>query len=101
MAAAEKEAEAKGQSLSAAEKAAIRAEVVAWLRPAFVSLRFGEAPYAQLRSRSPKQIREGADDEAAMGAFHDVLEPQRLTNLRIRLDEYLRFGLEAGIFFAT
>jgi hypothetical protein len=34
-----------------------------------------------------------------MGAFHELFEPQRITNLQIRLDEYLRFGLEAGIFF--
>jgi hypothetical protein len=27
--------------------------------------------------------------------------PQRVRNLRLALDEYLRFGLEAGIFFAT
>ena len=33
-----------------------------------------------------------------MGAFHELFEPQRETNLRIRLDEYLRFGLEAGVF---
>jgi hypothetical protein len=36
-----------------------------------------------------------------MGAFHELYEPQRGTNLRIRLDEYLRFGLEAGIFYVT
>jgi len=28
-------------------------------------------------------------------------QPQRESNLRIALDEYLRFGLEAGIFFVT
>ena len=36
-----------------------------------------------------------------MGAFHYLFQPQRETNLRVRLDEYLRFGLEAGIFYAT
>jgi hypothetical protein len=36
-----------------------------------------------------------------MGAFHDLYQPQRETNLRIRLDEYLRFGLEAGIFYES
>lgn len=34
-----------------------------------------------------------------MGEYHDLFEPQRITNLGVRLDEYLRFGLEAGIFF--
>ena len=47
----------------------------------------------------PAQIRAGADDEAEMGAFHNLFQPQRETNLRVRLDEYLRFGLEAGIFY--
>jgi hypothetical protein len=36
-----------------------------------------------------------------MGAFHNLYQPQRQANLRARLDEYLRFGLEAGIFFAS
>jgi hypothetical protein len=36
-----------------------------------------------------------------MGVFHDVFAPQRESNLKIRLQEYLRFGLEAGVFYAT
>jgi len=67
--------------------------------PQFSSLRFGEPAYAQLSCRCPPEIFNGADDESEMGAFHDLFEPQRITNLGLRLDEYLRFGLEAGIFF--
>ena len=33
-----------------------------------------------------------------MGALHALRAPQRAAGLRVRLDEYLRFGLEAGIF---
>ena len=36
-----------------------------------------------------------------MGAGHYLYQPQRESNLRTRLDEYLRFGLEAGIFYAS
>ena len=36
-----------------------------------------------------------------MGAYHRLYAPQREANLRTRLDEYLRFGLEAGILYAT
>jgi hypothetical protein len=36
-----------------------------------------------------------------MGAFRRLYQPQREINLRLRLDEYLRFGLEAGVVFAT
>jgi hypothetical protein len=39
----------------------------------------------------------GADDEGEMGAWHFLQAPQRLRNLQLALDEYLRFGLEAGI----
>jgi hypothetical protein len=68
--------------------------------PQFNSLRFGDAGYAQLNAAGPAEIFSGADDGSELGAFHELFEPQRLTNLQIRLDEYLRFGLEAGIFFA-
>ena len=33
-----------------------------------------------------------------MGAWHFLQAPQRMRNLRLALDEYLRFGLEAGVF---
>ena len=71
------------------------------VHPVFTSLRYGDAGYCQLGSRCALEIRQGADDEAEMGAFHDLFQPQREANLRARLDEYLRFGLEAGIFYAS
>lgn len=71
------------------------------VRPIFTSLRYGDAGYGQLSQLCSSAIREGADDEAEMGAFHDLFQPQRESNLRARLDEYLRFGLEAGIFYAS
>ena len=36
-----------------------------------------------------------------MGVLHDLFQAQREINLRVRLNEYLRFGLEAGIVFAS
>ena len=36
-----------------------------------------------------------------MGVLHPLMQPQREINLNLRLDEYLRFGLHAGIFYAT
>ena len=70
-------------------------------RPHFTSLRYGDPAYCQLRRSTPAAIRTGADDESEMGVTHELYAPQREANLRIRLDEYLRFGLEAGIFYAT
>ena len=71
------------------------------VRPQFTSLRSGDPGYGQLSTRRAPEIRTGADDESEMGVFHDLYQPQRETNLRVRLDEYLRFGLEAGIFYAS
>lgn len=100
------------------------------VEPQFTSLRYGETSYCQLQQRGPVKtqqeisgevnvqpkidyivevqqaedealIRQGADDEAEMGAFHDLFQPQRETNLRLRLDEYLRFTLEPGIIYIT
>ena len=95
------ERERNGPPVTAAQRDAIAAAVVPWLRPRLTSTRYGDPGYGQLHVNCPRQIREGADDEAEMGAFHDLFAPQRETNLRVRLDEYLRFGLEAGIFYAT
>ena len=33
--------------------------------------------------------------------MHALMQPQREANLRVRLAEYLRFGLAAGVFHAT
>jgi hypothetical protein len=71
------------------------------VRPHYTTERYGNPAYLQLSGRSPEEIRTGADDESEMGAYHGVFAPQRETNLRIRLEEYLRFGLEAGVFDAS
>ena len=71
------------------------------VRPQFTSLRYGDPGYCQLGRWCAVEIHRGADDESEMGAFHDLFAPQREANLRARLDEYLRFGLEAGILYAT
>ena len=78
-----------------------RDSIQARLIPQFTSSRYGDPGYCQLSQRCAAEIRQGADDEAEMGVFHDLYQLQRETNLRVRLDEYLRFGLEAGIFYTT
>lgn len=79
------------------QQAAVRARVT----PLFTSTTYGEAAYAQLSVACPAEIRTGADDGGEMGAFNFLKQAQRETNLRSSLDEYLRFGLEAGLIFAT
>jgi hypothetical protein len=85
------------ESATPAQLAALTARV----RPRFETLAFGRPAYAQLSRRGPVEIFRGADDESEMGVFSHLKQPQRLDNLRARLDEYLRVGLEAGIFCAT
>ena len=75
-------------------------DLAAEVLPVFRSLRFGDPAYMSLSRSTSPLIRTGADDGAEMGVFHDLFQPQREANLRARLEEYLRFGLEAGIFFA-
>lgn len=69
--------------------------------PHFTSLRYGDPGYAQLRGATDRALREGASDGGEIGVMHPLHQPQRETNLRIRLDEYLRFGLHAGIVYVT
>lgn len=71
------------------------------VRPLFNSLRYGRPDYCQLASDCATEIAAGASDESEMGAFHDLFQPQRIANLRARLDEYTPAGNEAGIFFAS
>jgi hypothetical protein len=71
------------------------------VRPVFTSLRYGDAAYCQLSPACAVEITTGADDQVEMGAFHNLYQPRREANLRAALNEYLRFGLEAGIFYAS
>ncbi len=99
LAVAEAESAAKdaGETFDASEEAAVRARVV----PVFTAEDYGHPAYAQLSATSPPELRTGADDGAEMGAFRFLQQPQREANLRASLDEYLRFGLEAGLIFST
>lgn len=95
------EALERDPALTPAQRLEIRDFVQGWLVPSFTTTLYGLPAYAQLRLGSPAEVRNGAEDGAEMGAFCHVKQPQRESNLRLRLDEYLPFGLEAGILFAT
>jgi hypothetical protein len=71
------------------------------IAPRFTSRDYGTPAYGQLASSTPLEILRGADDESEMGVFHHLYGAQRETNLRIRLAEYLRVSLRAGIFYAS
>lgn len=99
--AALQEADQPKGSLTDPETLAVTVATQARVRPAFTARRYGQPAYGQLAGHCPEEISRGADDESEMGVFHDVFGPQREYNLTIRLQEYLRFGLEAGLFHAT
>lgn len=69
--------------------------------PRMLSLRYGTHTYCRLSSATHSNILHGADDDGEMGVFHHVFASARQTNLRLRLDEYLRVGLEAGVILET
>lgn len=78
-----------------------RTLILSRVRPEFTSERFGAPAYAQLHLGCAAEITTGADDGAEMGAFNLLKNPQREANLRIRLDEYLPFGLNPGLIYVT
>lgn len=69
--------------------------------PLFTSTRYGDAAYAQLDNCCSPQIRRGASNGSEMGAFNSLRQPQRQDNISQMLDEYLPFGLDAGVFYVT
>ncbi|MGM9474520.1 hypothetical protein ACS5PJ_21325 [Pseudarthrobacter sp. YS3] len=88
-------------AIASAGNDAQAAQAAERLRPEFTSLRYGHPGYGQLADPVADEIWRGADDEAELGAFHDLYQPQRAANLRARLDEYTPAGSETGIYFIT
>ena len=84
-----------------ADSDAIRDDVRSWLQPSFTDIHYGLPGYGQLFVLCPQQIQTGAEDGSEMGAFCFLKQPQRATSLRVRLQEYLPFGLEPGLIYVT
>lgn len=79
----------------------LAAEIRDRMRPTFTSVRFGTPGYAQLHRHTAPEVRTGAESGAEMGAFEHLKQPQREQTLRIRLEEYMPYGLEAAIIHVT
>lgn len=92
-----REAERLDRDLTPREQDLVKAR----LQPHFTSRRYGDPWYAQLSRACPEEIATGAEDGAEMGVYAHLKQPQREANLRIRLAEYLPFGLAAGFIFVT
>jgi hypothetical protein len=81
----------------AAESDRIRAR----LEPMFTTRVYPRPAYYQLAGSIAVEIRTGAEDGSEMGAWNFLKQPQRESNVRTILNEYLRAGLDAGSFYAT
>jgi hypothetical protein len=101
IAAAKSAAQAAGQTLPPGWDTALANAIEQWLVPSFEIDVYGQPEYCQLQLATPLQIRTGASDGAEMGALNQLKQPQRETNLRIRLEEYVPFGRSAGIIYVT
>jgi hypothetical protein len=84
-----------------ADEVAAQRMTLARVKPQFTSRRYGHPGYLQLAQSCPSEIAGGASNEAEMGVFNHLGQPQRLKNLNRVLNDYLRVGLEAGVFFVT
>lgn len=95
--------ETRAAELSLAGPAALphveRTRVLDRVQPRFVSRTLGRPAHARLVADGPEEIGRGAEDGSEMGAFFHLKLPQREASLRQALEEYLRFGLEAGLSF--
>lgn len=92
---AKEAAKAAGQALSAAAEQAI----VERIKPIFTATFSEHYAFGQLSRRCPSEISEGAEAGREMGAMNELANPMRAANIRDALDEYLPFGLAAGVFF--
>lgn len=74
--------------------------VAAWSQW-FASTQRGQPGYATLRIDAPAAARSGASDGGELGAFGHLQNTQREAALRDSLQEYVRAGYTAAIYYAT
>ena len=89
------------QAQQAAVAAAARSAIAAVLRPSLSTRFYGHPAYGQLGPSCPGEITNGAEDGAEMGVLHHLKQAQRESNLRLRLAEYLPFGLDPALSYVT
>ena len=83
----------KGTSLSQSESDAETLGVT----PVFLDTSLDEPTVGLLHALTRDAIRLGGEDDTEMGAFSATAEGVRLANLRSLFDDYVPFGLEAGV----
>lgn len=97
----ERRERAAGRELTETEKDLVRMRLGPRIRPEYNSEDYGQPAYLQLSLKAAPEITRGSEDGSEMGAYAHLKQPQREANLRLRLEEYLPFGLEAGLIYVT
>lgn len=83
----------KGSALTSAESNAVALGAT----PLFLDTALDEPTVAMLHPMTRDAIRLGGENDAEMGAFAVVAEGLRRANLTSLFDDYVPFGLEAGL----
>jgi hypothetical protein len=86
-------AERKGGPLTASERAAARLGVT----PLFLDRELDEPTAAMLHPLCSAGIATGGEGDCEMGAFARAAERLRMLNIESLFEDYLPFGLEAGL----
>ena len=71
------------------------------VHPVFNSVRYGMPVFCQLAECCAEEIKRGADDESEMGVYHHLFQPQRIANLRVRVDEFIPARMDVGIILSS
>jgi hypothetical protein len=88
------------ETMSSAEQANALSAEQRRVVPVFTSERYGTPAYARLGPTCPGEILRGADDESELGAFHDLYQPQRLANLKARVDQFTPARTDSAVLVA-
>jgi hypothetical protein len=83
----------KGSALTAAEVE----NVTLGVTPVFLDTSLDEPTVAMLHPLTRDAIRLGGEHDSEMGVFSDAAEGLRVANLTSLFDDYVPFGLEAGV----
>ena len=85
-------------ALDGIDDSALRAQVIARIRPEFESLDAAHPAYAHLDPSTANELLTGGEGRSEIGVGHQLRWADREGNLRQALRQYLRFGLEAFFF---
>ncbi len=88
-------------SVNEAQTSDEKRKLIDTLRPQLTSSRYGMLGYAQLDVRTSSILRSAASDQGEPGAFHNLQQALRESNLLDSQAEYLRSGLSLNLFVVT